>query len=70
MGIKSINGNIIGDDNYFDDENYAIGWAWDDFMYPFSAQVNALSVYDNKLDIIIKPAKSVNEIADYTVILY
>ena len=65
LGIKSINGNIIGDDNYFDDEYYAPGWAWDDFMYPFSAQINALSIYENKIDIIVKPNQILNQIAEY-----
>lgn len=61
IGIKSIRGNIIGDDNYFDDVYYGPGWSWDDMIYPFSAQVNSLSIYDNKIDIIIESPDSINQ---------
>lgn len=67
LGIKSIIGNIIGDDNYFDDVYYGPGWAWDDMNYPFSAQVDALSFYDNKADILMIPKHKVGEIPDYKV---
>jgi D-alanyl-D-alanine carboxypeptidase/D-alanyl-D-alanine-endopeptidase (penicillin-binding protein 4) len=65
LGIKSINGNIIGDDNFFDDEYYGPGWAWDDLAYPFSAEINALSAFDNKVDIIVTPGKSANQLAEF-----
>jgi len=54
-GINSIRGNIIADDRYFDRNYYAPGWAFDDMMLPFSPQVSALSVFDNKIDIIVSP---------------
>lgn len=59
LGIRSIRGNIIGDDNYFDDEYYAPGWALDDIIYPYSAQINALSAYDNHVEIMLEPADSI-----------
>jgi len=62
--IRTIRGNIIGDDSYFDRVSYAPGWAWDDMIYSYSAQVSSLSIFDNKVDITIeqgeapgKPAK-------------
>jgi serine-type D-Ala-D-Ala carboxypeptidase/endopeptidase (penicillin-binding protein 4) len=65
LGIKSISGNIIGDDNYFDDEYYSAGWSFDDFNYSFSPQISAFAIYDNKIDINLKPAEKINNIADY-----
>lgn len=53
MGISKIKGNIIGDDRYFDKMYYAPGWNWDDLVYPYAAQVSALSINDNKIDISI-----------------
>ena len=67
LGIKSIIGNIIGDDNYFDDVYYGPGWSWDDLNYPFSAQVNALSFFDNKADVILIPKHKVGDIPDYKI---
>ncbi len=63
FGIRSIRGNIIADDSYFDDNYYATGWAFDDLMYPYSAQVNALSFADNKVDVQVNPAQAVGELS-------
>lgn len=63
LGIRSIKGNLIGDDRYFDAQYYGPGWAWDDIIYPFSSQVNALAFNDNKIDVIIRPADSSGELA-------
>ncbi|MFN8358538.1 MAG: D-alanyl-D-alanine carboxypeptidase/D-alanyl-D-alanine-endopeptidase [Candidatus Kapaibacterium sp.] len=63
LGIRSIRGNIIADDSYFDDNYYASGWALDDVMYPYSAQVNALSFGDNKVDVRVVPAQAVGELS-------
>ncbi len=63
IGIRSIRGNIIGDDNFFDDIYYAPGWAWDDMIYPYSAQVNALSILDNNVDITVRPGDSIGYIS-------
>lgn len=66
LGIRSIRGNIIADDSYFDDTYYAAGWALDDVMYPYSAQVNALSFTDNKIDVRVMPAQNVGELSKIT----
>ncbi len=59
IGIRSIRGNIIGDGSYFDADYYAQGWAWDDLTFPYSAQVNGLNIFGNKIDIIVEPNDSV-----------
>lgn len=66
-GIRSIRGNIIGDDNYFDSYYYSPGWLWDDMIYPYSAQISALSINDNKVDIEIFPGENVGELAKFVV---
>ncbi len=68
LGITSIRGNIIGDDDYFDDTYYPSGWAWDDMVYPFSAQINALSVYDNRIDVVIEQGDSIGALAKIKVV--
>ncbi len=59
LGIKSIRGNLIGDDEYFDEAYYPSGWALDDLQYEYSSQVNALSVNGNSIDITISPGDSI-----------
>jgi serine-type D-Ala-D-Ala carboxypeptidase/endopeptidase (penicillin-binding protein 4) len=51
LNINTITGNLIGDDNFFDDAYYCQGWQIDDIPYKFSAQINALSVFDNSINI-------------------
>jgi len=57
LGIKVIDGDIIGDDNFFDDLYYASGWQIDDMIYTFSSQINALSILDNKISITVESGK-------------
>ncbi|HWK12624.1 MAG TPA: D-alanyl-D-alanine carboxypeptidase/D-alanyl-D-alanine-endopeptidase [Vicinamibacterales bacterium] len=42
LGITRIDGNIVGDDNAFDDEGLGAGWAWDYLQYGYAAPVGAL----------------------------
>ncbi len=51
LGIDEIDGNIVGDDNEFDDKGLGEGWEWDDESYWYSAQTDAISFNDNCVDI-------------------
>jgi D-alanyl-D-alanine carboxypeptidase/D-alanyl-D-alanine-endopeptidase (penicillin-binding protein 4) len=42
LNVLRIDGNIIGDDNAFDDEGLGAGWAWDYLQYGYAAPVGAL----------------------------
>jgi D-alanyl-D-alanine carboxypeptidase/D-alanyl-D-alanine-endopeptidase (penicillin-binding protein 4) len=61
LGIKSIRGNIIADDRYFDSNFYPPGWFYDDMLYSYSPQITALAFNDNKIDVTIKPGEKVGE---------
>ena len=50
-GISRIQGNIVGDDRFFDDTRLGPGWMWDDESYWYSAEVSALSLNDNTIDL-------------------
>ncbi len=67
LGIKSINGNIIGDDSYFDKEHYGAGWSWDDMAYPYSAQISALTATDNCVELQVYPGSMNGELARVSV---
>jgi len=55
MGIRSVKGNIIGDDDMFDDFVYAPGWSWDDLSWSYAPQVGALAIFDNSVSVHIVP---------------
>ncbi|OGU77426.1 MAG: D-alanyl-D-alanine carboxypeptidase/D-alanyl-D-alanine-endopeptidase [Ignavibacteria bacterium RBG_16_34_14] len=53
FGIDEIEGNIIGDDNLFDDVGLGSGWSWDYETYWFSAPSGAISFNDNCVDLVV-----------------
>lgn len=53
LGIDEINGNIIGDDNLFDDVGLGKGWSWDYESYWYAAQSGAISLNDNCVDLTV-----------------
>jgi D-alanyl-D-alanine carboxypeptidase/D-alanyl-D-alanine-endopeptidase (penicillin-binding protein 4) len=53
LGIDEITGNIIGDDNEFDDTGLGEGWHWDYESDWYAAQSSALSFNDNCIDIVV-----------------
>ncbi|MFA5513010.1 MAG: D-alanyl-D-alanine carboxypeptidase/D-alanyl-D-alanine-endopeptidase [Candidatus Kapaibacterium sp.] len=63
LGINSIKGNIVGDDEYFDKIYYGPGWSWDDFPYFYSSQVSALSINDNRVDVFVYSGDSIGDYA-------
>jgi len=54
-GIKRVNGRIIGDDSYFDDETLGMGWSWDDMVFGYSAPISGLSYNENQVVARITP---------------
>lgn len=59
-GIDEISGNIIGDDNAFDDNGFGRGWSWDYESDWYAAPSGALSFNENCVDIIIAADKNNN----------
>lgn len=55
-GIKIIEGSIVGDDTWFDDVRLGWGWNWDDEPYYYSAQLSALCLNKNVVDVYVRPA--------------
>lgn len=51
LGIRRINGNIVGDDTAFENEHLGYGWAYDGLPYWYSAPYGALQVNENYVDI-------------------
>jgi D-alanyl-D-alanine carboxypeptidase/D-alanyl-D-alanine-endopeptidase (penicillin-binding protein 4) len=43
-GIRTVRGDLVADDTWFDDVRLAPGWAWDDEPYYYDAQISALTI--------------------------
>ncbi|HKP47558.1 MAG TPA: D-alanyl-D-alanine carboxypeptidase/D-alanyl-D-alanine-endopeptidase, partial [Pyrinomonadaceae bacterium] len=54
-GVKRITGDLIGDESFFTGAPYGSGWEWEDLQWWYGAEVSALSVNDNFVNLSIKP---------------
>jgi D-alanyl-D-alanine carboxypeptidase/D-alanyl-D-alanine-endopeptidase (penicillin-binding protein 4) len=57
LGIRSVNGPILGNDRTWDGEPYGQTWGIDDAVWGYGAPVSALSINDNELKLTLSPAK-------------
>ncbi|MFU8813197.1 MAG: D-alanyl-D-alanine carboxypeptidase/D-alanyl-D-alanine-endopeptidase [Balneolaceae bacterium] len=51
IGIREIDGNIIGHEGLFDDIPYPKGWEWDDLSYYYAPELSALSFNSNVVNL-------------------
>ena len=58
-GVKRVEGDLVGDESYFTGAPLGFGWEWDDLTWYSGAEVSALSVNDNALDLFVKPGARV-----------
>lgn len=54
-GVKRIEGNLVGDETFFSGSAIPTGWEWDDLQWYYGAEVSALPLNDNSVDLSIKP---------------
>lgn len=55
LGVRSLSGRVVGDDNAIDDEPYGQGWMWDDMDQAYSAGVGALQLNLNATVLTVTP---------------
>jgi serine-type D-Ala-D-Ala carboxypeptidase/endopeptidase (penicillin-binding protein 4) len=58
MGVTKVEGDIVGDDSYFDIQSYGKGWSASDLKSPYGAPINALSINNNVFEVHVKPTKT------------
>ncbi|MCS6817711.1 MAG: D-alanyl-D-alanine carboxypeptidase/D-alanyl-D-alanine-endopeptidase [Acidobacteriota bacterium] len=56
-GVREILGDIVGDESYFVGPRLGVGWEWDDLQWYYGAEVSALSVDDNFVDVVLRPGE-------------
>jgi serine-type D-Ala-D-Ala carboxypeptidase/endopeptidase (penicillin-binding protein 4) len=54
-GIKKIQGNLIGDDSYFDSASYENGWSAQQLRSVYGGPINALSINNNGILVHARP---------------
>ncbi|MBN2281802.1 MAG: D-alanyl-D-alanine carboxypeptidase/D-alanyl-D-alanine-endopeptidase [Candidatus Marinimicrobia bacterium] len=61
LGIKKIDGNIVGDHSVFADHGIGYGWEKDDLPYYYSARTYGLSFNDNCVDMEFLPGAKIGD---------
>ena len=56
-GVRRIEGDLIGDESFFAGPPFGSGWEWDDLQAYYGAEVSALTVNDNAIDLFVTPAE-------------
>ena len=54
-GVKRIRGDLVGNDSFIHGPPYGSGWAWDDMQNYYGAEISALTINDNTLQVIVAP---------------
>ncbi len=57
-GVRTVDGNVVGDDSFFLNEPYGTSWAWDDLQWDYGAPASALTFNDNRIELSIAPDSS------------
>ncbi|WP_440998611.1 D-alanyl-D-alanine carboxypeptidase/D-alanyl-D-alanine endopeptidase [Fodinibius sp. SL11] len=60
-GIRRIDGNLIGNDSFFDQQPYPKGWSWEDLSFYYGVEINALSFNNNAVDLTVYANGDVGE---------
>jgi len=60
-GVRSVSGNVIGDESYFRGDPLGDGWQWTDLQWYFGAEASALSINGNEVDVNFVPSGKASE---------
>ena len=66
LGIRSVGGNLVGDDNTLEDPLPGPGWAWDDLDKGYATGIGALQFNENAVRLTIAPGPGVGVPATLT----
>ncbi len=58
--LKTVKGNIIGDESFFKGENLGDGWTWNDVQWYYGAEASALSVNRNQTAVTLAGGKLIS----------
>ncbi len=52
-GVRTVEGNVVGDDSFYPDEPYGLSWPWDNLQWSYGAPVSALSFNENAVELTV-----------------
>jgi len=55
-GVRTVDGNLVGDDSFYLHEPYGQAWGWNDLQWSYGAAVSALTFNDNMAELTITAA--------------
>src|SRR5215510_990173 len=58
-GVKRVKGDVVGDESYFHGAPVGSGWEWEDLTWSYGAQISALTINDNAIDLTVRPGAAV-----------
>jgi D-alanyl-D-alanine carboxypeptidase/D-alanyl-D-alanine-endopeptidase (penicillin-binding protein 4) len=58
-GVRRVKGDLVGDESYFNGAPVGSGWEWEDLTWSYGAELSALTINDNAIDLTVKPGLSV-----------
>ena len=56
-GLKSVKGDVVGDESYFKGDDLGDGWTWNDLQWYYGAQASALTFNENQAEIRMENGK-------------
>jgi D-alanyl-D-alanine carboxypeptidase/D-alanyl-D-alanine-endopeptidase (penicillin-binding protein 4) len=63
-GVRRVLGNLVADESFFRGPAQGSGWEYDDLPWYYGAEVSALSVNDNAIDVVVRPAAKIGRPAE------
>lgn len=57
-GVKRVEGDLIADETHFVGNPVPGEWEWDDLQWEYGAEISALPINDNAIDLTVKPGMS------------
>jgi len=54
-GVRRVAGDLVGDESFFRGPPFGSEWTWDDLQHYYGAEVSALTVEDNAVNLLVSP---------------
>jgi len=58
LGLRRVDGRVIGDDDAVEEPRPQLAWAWDDLGYQTGALFGALNLHENRMVVTVSPGDS------------